>query len=207
MSITFDSRTARHLQVAIQFAESVTGHVMDVRHDDGLYRHLVFKNPQQGSRDWFEITTTPGTLTIRGDWGTFGPFARTDDMFEFFRDGTGPNPMYWAEKLPTEHRSLASEYHEQVAREVIDSIWDEHRDEYTPEQADEIVAEIESAFNSDYSEDFLREELDAIDLHGFSFRDLWECDFTDYTVQFLWCCHAIKWGINQYDAARTPSLA
>ena len=35
----------------------------------------------------------------------------------------------------------------------------------------------------------------------------WEWDLTDYTVQFLWCCFAIRWGISQFDAANDESEA
>lgn len=36
-------------------------------------------------------------------------------------------------------------------------------------------------------------------IDGFTFIDAWEWDLTDYDWQFLWCCHAIQWGIGQYD--------
>jgi hypothetical protein len=39
---------------------------------------------------------------------------------------------------------------------------------------------------------------------AFTFYDTWEWDLQDYDWTFLWCCHAIVWGIGQYDAARTP---
>ena len=37
---------------------------------------------------------------------------------------------------------------------------------------------------------------------GFRFYDTWEWDLRDYTYQFLWCCHAIVWGVAQYDKSR-----
>lgn len=44
---------------------------------------------------------------------------------------------------------------------------------------------------------------------GFRFTDTWEWDLGDWDWQFLWCCHAIQWGISRYDAAkaRTPAPA
>jgi hypothetical protein len=39
-------------------------------------------------------------------------------------------------------------------------------------------------------------------VEGFRFRDAWEWDLTDWSWQYLWCCHAIRWGIAQYDTAR-----
>ena len=36
----------------------------------------------------------------------------------------------------------------------------------------------------------------------FRFTDTWEWDLTDFDWQYLWCCHAIQWGIAQYDASK-----
>lgn len=36
--------------------------------------------------------------------------------------------------------------------------------------------------------------------HGdFTFTDLWDHDFKDFTFRFQWCCYALAWGIQQYD--------
>jgi hypothetical protein len=42
---------------------------------------------------------------------------------------------------------------------------------------------------------------------GFRFYDAWEWDLRDYTYQFLWCCHAIVWGIAQYDRRAAEAVA
>lgn len=43
---------------------------------------------------------------------------------------------------------------------------------------------------------------------GFSFRDFWEVDNTDYTFHFIWCAYAIAWGIKQYDDVKAaPAVA
>jgi hypothetical protein len=42
-------------------------------------------------------------------------------------------------------------------------------------------------------------------IESFRFTDTWEWDLTDYDWQFLWCCHAIQWGIAQYDASKAVS--
>ena len=36
----------------------------------------------------------------------------------------------------------------------------------------------------------------------FRFAHTWDWDLGDYDWTFLWACHAIVWGISQYDAAR-----
>jgi hypothetical protein len=43
-------------------------------------------------------------------------------------------------------------------------------------------------------------------IEGFRFSDSWEWDLTDYDWQFLWCCHAIQWGIGQYDGNAAPAV-
>ena len=43
-------------------------------------------------------------------------------------------------------------------------------------------------------------------LGTFTFTDVWEWEFKDYHWWFLWACHAIVWGIAQYDAAKAPAV-
>ncbi|MFI7448168.1 hypothetical protein ACIBQX_11775 [Nonomuraea sp. NPDC049714] len=42
---------------------------------------------------------------------------------------------------------------------------------------------------------------------SFSFDDTWEWEFKDYDWWFLWACHGILWGIQQYDAAKAAKPA
>jgi hypothetical protein len=78
-------------------------HEITVLHDDGPYRHLRFKSPDQ-SAYWFDIITWPGCLTVRGDLNSSYTFAATTDMFGFFRGNShngSINPDYWTQKLTT----------------------------------------------------------------------------------------------------------
>ena len=36
----------------------------------------------------------------------------------------------------------------------------------------------------------------------FQFQDIFEWRWEDYTAHYVWCCYAIVWGINQYDALK-----
>src|SRR5580692_6155935 len=92
--------------VAECFQRDTANHEMTVLHDDGLYRHLRFMQvitdeltgkQSRSSFYWFDLVTWPGNLVINGDMETFA-FARSDDMFGFFR-GDRINPGYWAEKV------------------------------------------------------------------------------------------------------------
>ena len=91
-----DARYCDHNATLVdQFNRDIEHHQMTVLHDEGLYRHIRFQNPGN-SMYWFDLITWPGSLTIKGDMGTW-TFSRLTDMFEFF---TGHiNTSYWAEKL------------------------------------------------------------------------------------------------------------
>lgn len=87
------------------FLRDVENHVMTIKAENGLYRHIRFRREKENAY-WFDIITWPGVLTISGDYGTY-VFSRIEDMFEFFRvepKRTKPgeihiNKGYWAEKL------------------------------------------------------------------------------------------------------------
>ena len=83
------------------FPNDVVGLQMQVLRDDGVYRHINFRKPDD-SFAWFEIVTWPKLLVINGDMGSF-MFWRIEDMFEFFRHDR-PNYDYWAEKVVAQDR-------------------------------------------------------------------------------------------------------
>jgi hypothetical protein len=41
----------------------------------------------------------------------------------------------------------------------------------------------------------------------FEFADGWDWDLHDWEWSFLWACHAIAWGISQYDAHKAEEKA
>jgi hypothetical protein len=114
--------------IAERFAADTPNHHMFVQHDDGLYRHLMFRDSRYCNDGewrvnngfyWFDLITWPGTLVINGDCGTF-TFSRVTDMFEFFR-GYRVNPQYWAEKVRGETR-VKSYCHELFRQEVKEAV-------------------------------------------------------------------------------------
>jgi len=90
-----------------RFLRDVANHQMTVLRDDGLHRHVRFKEPGN-SCYYFDLITWPGYLCYTGDMGTF-VFRRIDDMFEFFGHdrayhasrgrALAINLGYWGEKL------------------------------------------------------------------------------------------------------------
>lgn len=202
---------------ATRFASDVEHHEMTVLRDDGLYRHVRFVRnapdfeagtTERSSFYWFELITWPGVLAIHGDMGTY-TFARTEDMFGFFRlSGGRINPSYWAEKAPhgTPVKEFSPELFEQLVTEHIEDLA-----ERLPGLAADVKEEILDAADSGHEAgahqllaDY-RYYADPADRYDpdvrpdFEFHDTWEWDLRTWTYQFLWCCYAIVWGIAGYD--------
>lgn len=177
---------------------------MHVKLDQGIYRHLIFR--EDGSNTWhhrFELVTTPNTLMITGDMGTW-VFSRVQDMFTFFRGDMKINPSYWSEKLQNGvsgdyHRHGSMEYDPETFKDTV--LFDLENYDLEPHQ---LVAVKEAIEEIDFShEPPAREALESIDPgFDFEFSDLWEIDGRAYKYQFIWCLYAIVWGIQQYDAMK-----
>lgn len=208
-----DRIAERHAAIAAEFATDVRDHVLEIRHDDGLYRHLRCQRPKN-SEYWFDIVTWPGSLTVRGDITDAYTFTRLPDMFEFFRSRSGRiNPCYWAEKLDAGRRSAKQFSEEVFARNVWDAVREEVRDYLGLAKA------VRAEFFDDYAcigdssqahaalEQF--EYVPPLRLgfqEPFRFDNAWEWDLTDWDAGFLRACHAIVWAIRQYDQAKAEPL-
>lgn len=190
-------------EVEERFPQQVADHQMHVKHDDGIYRHLQFKQPNTSNR-YFNITTWPGYLCISGDMGCY-VFARLDDMFEFFREGRGINPGYWSEKIQADEKhSGHREFSEALFRQNIVSDFRaaypqgaERRLEHWSLLREMLEWEPPHSVDSAITAAMTWRDADGEK----PFHDFYEHRLEDYTFHFLWCCHAIKWAIQQYDAA------
>lgn len=207
------------------FLKDVANHAMTVLKDAKIYRHLRFANRDQHSwNQWFEIVTWPGTLAYNGDMGTF-VFSRLEDMFEFFRVRPADektqlhiNLGYWAEKLQAvdrDHRNNSEmAYSEDIFKERVEEHIAEWIDEYgltDDEQkelrsviADDVLSPAQDGEHA--AHEALRNFVCEINGHRFEFSDTWEWNLREYTLRFVWCCYAIAWGINQYDAAKSEPV-
>ncbi len=198
------------IDVAERFRRDTAEHEMTVLHDDGLYRHLRFAKPQpHGIWYWFDLITWPGVLQVRGDIGESYTFSHLSDMFEFFRSRSGEINAhywsYWSEKLDG-GRTSAKEYSEEAFRQrVTEAFVDAVRWGETPRGLGKAVRE--EILNSEFLavEGEARAVLEAFEFKGFEFSDVWEWNFHDYDWRFLWACHAIVWGIGQYDGKQAAS--
>jgi hypothetical protein len=197
------------------FLKDVQNHVMSIVHESGIHRHVLFSRP--GSSCYhFRLLTWPGELCITGDMGTF-VFNRLQDMFEFFRvqpkhgavERLHINLGYWSEKLVSTskngghleydadmfRRAVVSDYrnYRQGGGEPIEGLREAIRDEVLACADDGEYAAATAAYNFQ---------------HGrFSFRDFFEHNPKEYTYHFIWCCYAIAWGIQQYDASKMEQAA
>lgn len=208
-----------------RFARETAKHRMTVLHDDGLYRHLRFREPEHGMY-WFDLITIPGTLIFQGD-GTSYTFRRIEDMFEFFRGPVGRiNPQYWAQKLTSTREEGVRVYQQELMQRHVEELASEAIEDEAKgvESAEDrrltglgaaIRERVTDELIGDYSLD--RDVVERFrfwaDPGGeyaiprktpdFEFIDVWEWDCRDYDWWFLWACHAIVWGIACYDAGGT----
>lgn len=208
-----------------RFLNDIAKHSLHVLRDDGVNRHVRFKQPGTVCMS-FDLITWPGYLCYTGDMGTY-VFRRLEDMFEFFRtdrkysgDGLSINLSYWSEKLVAIDgaRQSASvfEFDEEKYTRIIKEqlvYWMRHvcsnseqRKELRHEVEDQLLDSIFGSPGS-HSEAVSRMyEFEAkVGAKSLIFQDAWENNMQRYTHRFIWCCYALAWGIKQYDDVKSAS--
>lgn len=83
---------------------------IEVKHRDGVYRHLACYDPEKGLECSFEVYSGPLTVTIFGDWCEAYTLKREQDMLTEFLNTNEPNVRYWAEKVQSDIKLEATEY-------------------------------------------------------------------------------------------------
>lgn len=207
------------------FLKDVANHVMTVRHDDGVYRHLRFAKPGSSAYH-FDLVTYPDHLVFSGDMGTY-VFQRLVDMFQFFRSDKGRiNPGYWSEKLQAvdcsgRQAGKCTEFSKDKFERVIKEQrleWIREGGLQTKEQRRELWEAIDNDILAYLDDGEHAVYARANDFswqagpwnstgygHGrgsFHFQDLWDHNFEEYTFHFIWACYAIAWGVAQYDQSK-----
>lgn len=192
-----------------RFQRDTANHTMEVKLDNGLYRHLTFTN--NGSSCYrFDLITWPGYLCISGDMGC-NVFSRVADMFEFFRSSGRIKPSYWQEKIEDDGRDEVLEFNPDLFRQRILQDVAEVTEGMSQADAEELKTDVEF------------EILDAVDdgeQAAWAAVCSWNDDrldltdfgeyarsFREFTVHYIWRCHAIVWGIQQYDQYKTNQQA
>ncbi len=199
-------------QIKEWFDNDILEHEMTVFLDEDVYRHIRFNKPGTGIQ-LFNLTTFPDHLCISGDMGTY-VFSRVEDMFRFFRNGKmGINPSYWGEKL----KSISTyggyeKFNVDDFKESIEERFAVYRDYLDDEElADKIWADIKANvidYANDDGDGFIamssaheykyEDRIEDIEIRDI-FQDFWEHPCTRYEQNYIWCLHAIVYGINEYD--------
>ncbi len=204
------TRPTVEARVADAFPQAIAKHTMTVLLDQHVHRHLVCSEPGTWVHG-FTITTWPGELCISGDMGTF-VFRRLPDMFAFFRNDAGRvNIDYWHEKVLASDRAVgtqkysAEEFVERVTKDLEEWLVEHEIDEET-KQAARLDFKWDVLSRADDGEAEARQAARDFQISGEQvFVDFWEVSLSEYSYQFAWCCHAIVWAIQQWDA-RTDSV-
>lgn len=193
-----------------RFLNDTKGHTMDIRHDDGVYRDIVFSR-NGSSMFLFSLATTPGTLLYTGDMGTF-VFRRTQDMFQFFHHPSQnaprhPDFSYWHEKLEAadKHDGSCSDSKEilfERLREFISDDPDDDMDRSTKVEIKSFIDDLESRSEDMHFVEIYREAdqfyIGPNTSPDFHFSDLWDYNYKAFTDRFIWACYAIQWGVAKY---------
>lgn len=223
-------------KIADRFARDTATHQLTILHDDGLYRHLRFR-ATDSSFYWFDLITWPGKLAFVGDGDGYVfsrvqdmfQFFRGHEInpgywAEKVVAGRNSIRRYSEDRLrqllddalayyERAYPDLASKY--EIARAEYDALPVDDRYPYgrahephRPETVDEVrktVSDHDDEGLLGY-EDGARELLSELE-QARVVSDTWEWDLHDYDWWYLWACHAVVWGIAQYDAARAQPAA
>lgn len=200
------------IDVRKRFAEDTKDHRLEIVHDDGVHRCLYVSKASTSSYS-FWITTWPGRLCFSGDMGCY-VFSRLHDMFQFHRRGAKGESgkisfSYWAEKVEAEDRHCKVEKFEAAAfaaaaRAQLAEYIAEHEGINADDQ-ERLTEEVDQAVG--YAEDgdvlsAYRAMDDAEHGRRRPFQDFSETNCDELTWSFVWCCYAIEWAIDLYDAAK-----
>jgi len=195
-----------YAEAAAYFKRATVGHQVTVLHEDGLYRHLRFQAPGNGSSYGYDLITWPYNLVIRGGWTFTFTIDATEDMFDLFRRTSFPgqiNPSYWQEKVTAGRDEIEAFdddlFEQQVKQHVVNAI----RSGDAPRGIGAEVTRDIFEWGDISHEAGARQELENFRFDGWSFGETWEWNFRSFTPGFLWSCHAIRHGIELYAATRT----
>lgn len=196
--------------VSERFKHAVRNHRLTIEQDDGVFRCIHLGAPRTSIYS-FRLTTWPGHLAISGDLDDY-VFRRLHDMFEFFRfagpdyaKSDYPNYDYWAEKAQavSRHGNLKT-FSERYYKAAIRSDMADHLSRMCLFQAKACVREarIDDLFDPPHD---TREAIEAAMrwccpvTNDYPFFEFYEHELQEYSFGFQFACHAIQWGIKQYD--------
>lgn len=196
-----------------KFLSSVKNHEMEVVSDTPAFKHLKFAKAGSINQS-FEIVTYSDMLTISGDMGTYS-FRVCNDMFGFFESPTyGINPSYWSGKLCSIStfgglREIKEETVVKAITDYAEDFFDSYK-ESCSSSSDDSLDELQSEFFREIEEFIEDSSLDENHYPGeisnfnsvITEFDLSQClekiGTGEFVYQYIWCCRAITWAIEEY---------
>lgn len=103
----FHERTNQIIQ---ETREQLEDYQVEVKHRDGVYRHLECYDPGKGRKCSFSVVTWPNHVTITGDWCKAYTLEWEYDMFASFLRTHESDVGYWSEKVQNRTRLETTEY-------------------------------------------------------------------------------------------------
>lgn len=189
-----------------QFTEQIAEHEVSILRDDGLYRHIRCRRPGTYSYA-FDIITWPGHLCYTGDVGCY-VFSRLPDMFEFFRAKNTAivDRQYIAEKtLAVDKPDGLRHFSERLFRAAIEDDFKTYAEDLDEDARKALWSEIEDdvlARVPEGRDEAVRAAMDFTHNRRSVFTDFYFHNLDEFATRFWWCCYAIPWAINKYDAMK-----
>lgn len=194
------------------FKEDIAEHKLYVIKEDGEYLHLRAHNGT--SNGHFEVITSPNYLFFVGDMGDYIFHTRGAVLDQIRAYNRGVD--WFAEKLQTPSKiGVSTEYSSKKFTRFVTEYtfrWmRDNRDETSKEIRRRIWSSVKAEVLIDAEdEEMAMESIDEFHfkMYGleswfeFSFRDWEEESFKDYTSHFVWATKALKWAVENLDAAR-----
>lgn len=190
-------------EIKERFLKDITDHEMTVIQDDGVSRHIRFRKPGTGTYG-FDLITWPGILCYTGDMGTF-VFSRIEDMFKFFRcqkELFSISTGYWAEKVIASDRAGIRQFTPEKFISVVEECFNNNYDDLPKKEFDALHESLDEEVLSMAYDNKHTAMIAAMEFEHegqLVLQDFWEANVEEFTPTFLWCCHAIQWGISVYD--------
>lgn len=233
--MNYDRYKAILADAGTHFAHDIAGAEMTVLHEDGLYRHVRFKASGFVWFDlvtWpgnLVVKGGHGTYAFARETDMFGFFTHSNGVnVDYWAEklAGGRDSV----KVFAEHgvaRMLVEAYREYGQRvDELESAYAQALAAYeaTPPRGrypfdlkgprmpfkPKTVAELRQQVRDAHEdgdlgyEDGVRRLLSDWDSADVT-SDSWEWDLREYDFHFVWSCHAIAWGIRQYEAAKAPA--
>lgn len=203
MTDFYTAATERENQIIQKVRQQLASYQIDVKHRDGVYRHLECYNPERGWDRSFHVYTAPWIVMISGDWCNAYALKREQDMLTEFLNTDEPNIGYWAEKVQNRTKL------ETFSPSIILSQLEDYLDEWAVDN--DITGESVKS-----SKNFLRRHLDVddpmffdqlrdwgfrfVDIHGepIWMNPLYGFDFEDafwdvWTEEWIRVCELLRW--------------